>query len=80
MSTLTNGNLRILQHIDDSVRVGEIVIGDTREIRTCLSDLARRVRGSATFDGNVSILIRLSPLLTTGVVSSGSSLAKILRC
>lgn len=55
MNTLTNGNLRILQRMDDSVRVGENIIGDTRELRTSLSNLARRVRGSATFDGNVSI-------------------------
>lgn len=55
MNTLTSGNLRLMQHIDDSARVGEIVVRDTGEIRTGLSDLTQRVRGSAAFDGNVSI-------------------------
>lgn len=45
----------MLQHIDDSARVGEVVLTDTREIRTGLSDLAHRVGGSAAFDGNVRI-------------------------
>ncbi|OJT14945.1 hypothetical protein TRAPUB_8515 [Trametes pubescens] len=54
MNTLRSGNVRMLQYIDDSARVGEVVLGDTRVIRTGLSDLAQRVRGSATFDGNHS--------------------------
>ncbi|KAL1939167.1 hypothetical protein VTO73DRAFT_10208 [Trametes versicolor] len=52
MNTLTSGNLRLMQHIDDSARVVEIVVRDTGEIRTGLSDLTQRVRGSAAFDGN----------------------------
>lgn len=57
MNTLTSGNIRMMRHIDDSARVGEVVLGETRVIRTDLSDLAHRVGGSATFDGDVSIRV-----------------------
>ncbi|OJT14930.1 hypothetical protein TRAPUB_8500 [Trametes pubescens] len=58
MDTLTSGNLRMLQHIDDSARVGEVVLGDTRAIRTGLSNLAHRVEGNASFDGNFRLFAR----------------------
>ncbi|EIW51842.1 uncharacterized protein TRAVEDRAFT_54266 [Trametes versicolor FP-101664 SS1] len=58
MDTLTSGNLRMLQHIDDSARVGEVVLGDTRAIRTGLSNLAYRVEGNASFDGNFRLFAR----------------------
>ncbi|KAL1945756.1 hypothetical protein VTO73DRAFT_1758 [Trametes versicolor] len=58
MDTLTSGNVRMLQHIDDSAHVGEAVLGDTRKIRTDLTDLALRVGASAMFDGNFRLFAR----------------------
>lgn len=60
MGTLTSGNLRMQQHIDDSARVGDAVLGETRVIRTEISDLEHRVRGSVTFDGDVKIQVHIS--------------------
>lgn len=79
MNTLTSGNIRMLQHIDDAARVGEVVLGETGVIRRGLSDLALRIGGSATFDGNVSIQIcmPLQCLANNRHGSFGSSLAKI---
>ncbi|KAL1945645.1 hypothetical protein VTO73DRAFT_1647 [Trametes versicolor] len=70
MNTLTNGNLRMLQHIDDSARVGEVVLTDTREIRTGLSDLAHRVGGSAAFDGNFRLFARENLTLLEPIIDS----------
>lgn len=87
MNMLTSGHIRMLQHIDDSARIGEVVLGDFRDIRTGLSDLAHRVGESATFNGNVRIRIRVYLLPLSRSVpandwwgSSGSSHAKISFC
>lgn len=49
-----------MQHIDDSARVGDAVLGETRVIRTDISDLAHRVGGNVTFDGDVKIQVHIS--------------------
>ncbi|OJT14936.1 hypothetical protein TRAPUB_8506 [Trametes pubescens] len=53
LNTLTSGNIRMMRHIDDSARVGEVVLGETRVIRTGISDLADRVGGNLIFDGTI---------------------------
>lgn len=60
MNTLMSGNIRLMQHIDDSARVGDAVLGETRVIRTDISDLAHRVGGNVTFDGDVKAQVYIS--------------------
>lgn len=52
---LASSNTRLLQHVEDSARVGDILIGETRSIRTGGLDLAQRISGGATFDGRVRV-------------------------
>ncbi|KAL1939146.1 hypothetical protein VTO73DRAFT_10187 [Trametes versicolor] len=70
MNTLTSGNIRMLQHIDDAARVGEVVLGETGVIRRGLSDLALRIGGSATFDGNFRLFARENLALLDPIVDS----------
>ncbi|EIW51863.1 uncharacterized protein TRAVEDRAFT_54282 [Trametes versicolor FP-101664 SS1] len=58
MNTLKTGNIRMMRHIDDSARVGEVVLGETRVIRTGLSALADRVGGNLIFDGTFRYFAR----------------------
>ncbi|KAL1939172.1 hypothetical protein VTO73DRAFT_10213 [Trametes versicolor] len=51
LNALASSNTSLLQHVEDSARVGNILIGETRSIRTGVLDLAQRISGSATFDG-----------------------------
>ncbi|EIW51844.1 uncharacterized protein TRAVEDRAFT_54268 [Trametes versicolor FP-101664 SS1] len=68
MNTLMSGNIRIMQHIDDSARVGDAVLGETRVIRTDISDLAHRVGGNVTFDGDFRIFARENIALLEPIV------------
>ncbi|EIW51851.1 uncharacterized protein TRAVEDRAFT_54273 [Trametes versicolor FP-101664 SS1] len=70
MNTLTSGNIRMMRHIDDSARVGEVLLGETRVIRTDLSDLAYHVGGSATFDGDFRLFARENLALLEPFVDS----------
>ncbi|EIW51878.1 uncharacterized protein TRAVEDRAFT_54298 [Trametes versicolor FP-101664 SS1] len=70
MNTLTSGNLRLMQHIDDSARVGDAVLGETRVIRTDISDLAHRVGGNVTFDGDLRLFARENIALLEPIVDS----------
>ncbi|EIW51881.1 uncharacterized protein TRAVEDRAFT_54300 [Trametes versicolor FP-101664 SS1] len=51
LNALASSNTRLLQHVEDSARVGDIPIGETRNIRSGVLDLAQRISGGATFDG-----------------------------
>ncbi|EIW51868.1 uncharacterized protein TRAVEDRAFT_54289 [Trametes versicolor FP-101664 SS1] len=51
LNALASYKTRLLQHVEDSARVGDILIGETRSIRTGVLDLAQRINGGATFDG-----------------------------
>lgn len=53
LTALASSNTRQLQHVEDSARVGDIPIGETRNIRSGVLDLAQRINGGATFDGRV---------------------------
>ncbi|OJT09691.1 hypothetical protein TRAPUB_13831 [Trametes pubescens] len=80
MDALMSGNIHVLRNIDDSARVGEVVLGEIRVIRADLSDLADRVRGSATFDGNSPSSTRTSQVMQirsmkTSTPSSGQLLS-----
>lgn len=50
---LVSANVRVLQHVEDSARVGEIVVEETRGIRVDMSELAQRLSGAIMFDGSV---------------------------
>lgn len=62
MHTLTSGNIRVMKHIDDSEYVADAILGETRGIRTDISDLAHRVGGSVMFDGDVRCQVYISLL------------------
>lgn len=62
MHTLTSGNIRMMQHIDDSGYVVDTILGETRGIRTDISDLTHRVGGSVMFDGDVRMQVYISLL------------------
>ncbi|KAL1939171.1 hypothetical protein VTO73DRAFT_10212 [Trametes versicolor] len=74
--TLASGNVRMLQYMDDSARVGGIVVRDTREIRDGITHLTQHVSGSATFDGNFRLfahenLAYLEPIVDSGKLHHG---------
>lgn len=54
IDVLVSANVRVLQHVEDSARVGEIVVEETRGIRVDMSELAQRLSGAIMFDGSVS--------------------------
>ncbi|KAL1950399.1 hypothetical protein VTO73DRAFT_5523 [Trametes versicolor] len=51
MDTLMSANGRLLQHVQDSARVGDVLISETRSIRIGVLDLAQRLSNNATYDG-----------------------------
>lgn len=53
MDTLMSANGRLLQHVQDSARVGDVLISETRSIRIGVLDLAQRLSNNATYDGRV---------------------------
>lgn len=53
MDTLMSTNGRLLQHVEDSARVGDVLISETRNIRIGVLDLAQRLSNNATHDGRV---------------------------
>lgn len=60
MDTLLSTNGRLLQHVEDSARVGDVLISETRCIRIGVLDIAQRLSNNATFDGRVrGLRIRL---------------------
>lgn len=48
----------MLQHVEDSVCVGEIVIEETNGIRVDASELAQHLGGTIMFDGSVNRLFQ----------------------
>lgn len=53
MDVLLSTNVRLLQHVEDSARVGDALLWEARDIRIGVCDLAQRLHGSATYEGNV---------------------------
>ncbi|EIW51865.1 uncharacterized protein TRAVEDRAFT_54284 [Trametes versicolor FP-101664 SS1] len=51
IGVLAKSNDRLLQHVEDSARVGDVLIRETKGIRIGVLDLAQRLNASTTFDG-----------------------------
>ncbi|KAL1939176.1 hypothetical protein VTO73DRAFT_10217 [Trametes versicolor] len=58
IDVLVNANVRVLQHVEDSARVGEIVVEETRGIRVDMSKLAQHLSGASMFDGSFRYFAR----------------------
>ncbi|OJT07771.1 hypothetical protein TRAPUB_1363 [Trametes pubescens] len=53
MDVVMSTNVQLLQHVEDSTRVGDALLWEARDIRIGVWDLAQRLHGSATYEGNV---------------------------
>ncbi|EIW55784.1 uncharacterized protein TRAVEDRAFT_73572 [Trametes versicolor FP-101664 SS1] len=58
MDVLLSTNVRLLQHVEDSARVGDALLWEARDIRIGVCDLAQRLHGSATYEGNFRLFSR----------------------